>query len=390
MRTSLFLIIFLFSSLLSIDVFAQNQQNIEHKVASEAFDKERTIKVFLPERYFRDSTSHFIVVYVLDAQDDQVWNMVTGNIDYAVSRYTVIPMIAVGIASDDRSAEFSPNSTKLHQHFREEVFPLIESKYRIKPHRTILGHSWGGAFVGNTLFSDNADMFDAFLGLSPSFDALDNVIFNQADSLLQLKKDFGKYFYYSSGTVGFEKEYEDVITKMDSLLDAGNAINLMKKSQIFEDMDHFSALSPAVNMSLVLMSRNYFIDQKTMESFALNPNQTVTEQFNSFYSEKEKVHGFVHRPSVPYLRYVADGFRDSQQFETALEIYNIGLKESKNDVRTNFAVADTYDKMGKYEMAKPFFNTALEFLEKQRDKFTESYYNAMSGWANKKLEGYKK
>jgi len=390
MKTTTSLFTLLFSILFMVHISAQNQQSFEHKVQSKAFETERTIRVFLPERYYRDSTSKYIVVYVLDAHDDQVWNMATGVIDYMVSRYTVIPMIAVGIASEDRGSEFNPNSNKLHQHFREDVFPLIENNYRTKPHRTIIGHSWGGAFVGNTLFSENADMFDAYLGISPSFDAIDNVIFNQADSLLQLNNDFKKFFYYSSGTVGFEYEYKEGIAKMDSTLTFGKAKNLAWKSHVFKGKDHFSALPAGVNDGLVQMSRNYFADQKVIEDFAQNPNKSIKEQIDLFYAEKEKIFGFTHRPSVSYLKFVADELRDKDHFKAAIEIYLLGLENEKDNVKITFNLADTYHKMGKFDLAEPIFKSALVLLDKQKDNFSENYYKNISAWANKILEEYKK
>ena len=122
------LIIHLFSSTL----FAQDKQNIEHKFYSEAFQKERRVRVFLPERYFKDTTQQFIVTYILDAQSDALWEMAKGNIGYMVRNYSVIPMIAIGIVSDNRGDEFDPDETTLNKHLREEVFPLIENTYRVR------------------------------------------------------------------------------------------------------------------------------------------------------------------------------------------------------------------------------------------------------------------
>ncbi len=390
MRVPFSFLVFLITILITTTLQAQNQQNIAHKVQSKAFETERTIKVFLPERYFRDSTSSYIVVYVLDAHDDQVWNMATGVIDYMVSRYTLIPMIVVGIASENRGNEFNPNSSKLHQHFEEDVFPLIESKYRTLAHRTIVGHSWGGAFVGNTLFGDKSKMFDAYLGISPSFGANDGVIYNQADSLFQLKKDFRKFLYFSAGSVGFEEEYKNEIFKMDSTLTARSPINLAWKIKLFEGKDHFSGLIPGLNDGLVKMSRNYFADQKIMEDFAANSSRSIADQIASFNKTAKEKFGFVFTPSTPYYRFTGNEFRDKEQYEAAIEIYNLGLKGDPDDVKINFNVADTYDKMRKYELAEKKFKHSLQLLEQQKEKFSENYNKNITEWATKKLEGYKK
>jgi predicted alpha/beta superfamily hydrolase len=146
---------------------AQNKSEIEHTVTSEVFGKERKVKVFLPNRYQRDSISKFAVTYVLDAQHQIFWDAAKGNIGYMVDNYSVMPMIVVGVVSDSRGPEFNPKSTKLQTHLQNEIFPLIEKNYRTDGFRAIVGHSWGGAFVGNTIFSEKRDMFDAYIGISP-------------------------------------------------------------------------------------------------------------------------------------------------------------------------------------------------------------------------------
>ena len=380
----------LFSILLLFitNIQAQDKQNVEHTITSKAFEVDRKIRVFLPERYFTDSTGTFIVTYVLDAQDDQVWNMVKSNIDYMVSRYTVIPMIVVGIVSDNRGEEFNPQEQKLHAHFKEEVFPLIEHNYRVKPFRTIVGHSWGGAFVGNTLFGENTEMFDAYIGICPSLDAMDGVIFNQADSLLQNNNTFKKYFYFSSGDIGFEAEYRRDVLRMDSLLSQYPNETLAWKSHHYAKMDHFQAFIPAVNDGLTHMSRNYFADQMMFEKFAENSSESIVTQMEKFYTSQEKNFGFTFRPTAKYLRYVGDGFGRKNQYKHAIPVYKLVLEMDEENRGAWFNLANAYDQLGETGEAKSTFTKALTILEKQKTEVSESYYNNMSKWANEQLAKY--
>ena len=68
--------------LFTLKFFAQENQYIDHAINSLVFEKERKVKVMLPERYFRDTTTDFIVTYVLDTQSDEYWSMAIGNISY--------------------------------------------------------------------------------------------------------------------------------------------------------------------------------------------------------------------------------------------------------------------------------------------------------------------
>jgi predicted alpha/beta superfamily hydrolase len=388
MKTSFIFAIFFVYIFFSGTINAQNQQNILHTIQSKVFGKEREIKVFLPERYFRDSTSKFITVYVLDAQDEQVWNMVKSNIDYLVSRYSIIPAIVIGIVSESRGKEFRPPSTNLINHFSEEVFSIIENNYRTMPLKVLIGHSLGGAFVGNTLFSEHSDLFNSYIAISPSLDINNKIIFKNADSILNSKKDFKKFFYFSSGNVGFESEFVHNVEQMDSLLTKYQPLNLSWKSNFFKGKDHFSALIPALNDGLLSLSRNYFVDQKIIEDFALNKSYSISKQLSSYYKLQEENFGFSFKPSDNYLKMVADDFNEKELYDLAVQIYQIVLENGANDVKLYFSLADAYDKKGDIDSAKKTFIKSLKLLEEQKEKVSEAYYRDILKWANQKLESY--
>lgn len=181
----------------------------------------------------------FIVTYVLDAQSDAFWQMATGTIGYLVEQQAILPTIVVGVVSQNRGTEFSPKSRQLAEHFRKEIFPLIEQEYRISDFRILVGHSWGGAFVGNTLFSENADLFAAYLGISPSLGAIDGRILTHADSILQSGHVLPKYFYCSSGDLGIaEYESREDIQAMEEIIHQYPTSGLVWQNQVFPNTDH--------------------------------------------------------------------------------------------------------------------------------------------------------
>ena len=381
------ILFFLFSFTIS---FAQDKSNFEHTIQSEAFGKERKVRVFLPERYHRDSTSTYIVTYVLDAQSDEFWGMAKNNIGYLVNGYSVIPMIAVGIVSDDRGEEFSPPATSLQDHLRNEVFPLIEKNYRVKPFRTVVGHSWGGAFIGTTLFGKNRDLFDAYIGISPSFGDTDNVIVKHADTLLKAQTNFKKYLYLSHGDVGRrEAEFGGYVASIDSLMTKYPNQSLAWQPRLITGTDHWQIVIPSFNDGLISMSRNYFADQKVMEDFAKQPNGDLIKQVDDFYEEKLRTFGFINKPTASYLNFVGNDFRDLNDYKTALVLYKMALTEEPDNVKVYVNLADTYDKMENKELAKKNFIKTLELLETNKEALSENYYRNVSKWAQEKLAEYK-
>ena len=368
---------------------AQHKQEIEHTITSKSFGKDRTVKVFLPSGYERDSTRTFPVTYILDAQHKVFWDIAKGNIGYLNYNYSIIPMIIVGVVSDNRGSEFNPEHTELQEHLQNEVFPLIEANYRTDGFRAVVGHSWGGAFVGNTLFSDKRDMFNAYIGISPSFGDTDNVIVKHADSLLKLNTKFGKYLYLSYGDVGRrEVEFKGYVNSIDSLLKKYPNKTLAFDRRPIERVGHWQIVGPSICDGLISMSRNYFADQKVIEDLSRGVNEGLERHIDHFNTTQEETFGYIHKASPSYLNFVANDFRDLEQYDSALALYKMALKEKPDDVKVYVNISDVYDKMGRQDLAKPSILKTQKLLEEQKSEVGDNYYNGVSKWIQEKLDSY--
>jgi len=377
----------LFIATLGTASLAQNPTEIDHTITSEAFGNERKLRVFLPNRYYRDTTATFAVTYVLDAQHDIFWNAVKGNAGYLVDNYSIMPMIFVGIVSDDRGSEFSPPATMLQDHIENEVIPLIEKEYRTDGFRAILGHSWGGAFVGSTLFSDRNSLFNGYIGVSPSFGDTDNVIEESAEEMLKKNTVFRKYLYFSHGDVGRrELEFAGYVNNIKALIDKYPNKTLVYQPRHIERVGHWQIVGASVCDGLISMSRNYFADQAVMEGFAKKGN--IKEQVVDFNRNQKEQFGYIHKASGRYFNFVANDFRDLEQYQSAIEIYQLALEDDPENVRVHVNLCDTYDKMGNTQIAKTQFLKTQQLLEVKKDEVSENFYNDVSEWIQEKLEGY--
>ncbi|MEY8849166.1 alpha/beta hydrolase-fold protein [Psychroserpens sp. XS_ASV72] len=370
--------------------FAQSDANKTHTINSKAFNKERYIKVFLPERYQNDTITKFATVYVLDAQHDIFWNIAKGNIGYMVDNYSIIPMIVVGIDSDNRGSEFNPENTELHEHFKNEVMPFIESNYRVDGFNILVGHSWAGAFVGNTIFSDQRDLFDAYIGISPSFGGTDNVIEKNAKKMLEDQTHFGKYLYFSYGTVGRrEMEFGGFVKSIDTMVQQHPNKTLAWQPQLIEGVGHWQIVGPTFSDGLISMSRNYFADQKVIEDFAKSSSQDLKTQIQSFNNEKKQTFGYIHEASPNYLNFVANDFRELEDYKHALELYQYAFEKDPENIKVLVNICDVYDKMGDKVLAKPAFEKAIALLDDQQMNVSKSYYRDVKKWLMETLEKYK-
>ena len=132
-------------------------------------------------------------------------------------------MIVVAIHNIDRSRDFSPlhvdniptsgGAEKFLGFLSKELVPYLDKNYRTAGFDILLGHSFGGTFIGYTLLA-KPDLFDAFLSVSPYLMFADNLVVNKTAEKLKPFKDT-KYFYM---TVGNEEAYFEPLAEYASLI----------------------------------------------------------------------------------------------------------------------------------------------------------------------------
>ncbi len=165
------------------------------KIQSEILGEERTILISTPNDYSR-SQEAYPVLYMTDG--DTHLTHTRGTADFLVRNGLIPPLIIVGVANTDRTRDLSPTHASITQDdgtvrelptsggaprfldfFEQELFPYIDSHYRTRPFRLLAGHSFGGLFALNALFT-RPQMFGAVLAVSPSLRWDDELPLRQA------------------------------------------------------------------------------------------------------------------------------------------------------------------------------------------------------------------
>ncbi len=117
------------------------------------------------------------------------------------------PVIIVGVTNTDRTRDLTPTNAPLAgrdgtprefptsggasrflDFFEKELFPYVDSHYRTQPYRLLAGHSFGGLFALNALFTRPA-MFEAVIAVGPSLRWDDDLPLRQARSFLEDRKE---------------------------------------------------------------------------------------------------------------------------------------------------------------------------------------------------------
>lgn len=373
---------------LALPLGAQEAQpfEIEHTINSKVFATERKITVYLPPAYYRYPDLKYTITYVLDGQYAPFIDAVEKTIEYNVNAYKITPTIIVGVHSENRGSEFTMaldpedpqegRAPALQQHFREEIFPLIDDLYPTKEdYRSIVGHSSGGLFVLSTLFSDQADLFDGYLAISPGFRPGNNRILEVAQEELSAGKTFSKFLYCSTGTVGAREElFGGAVDRLDALLKEYPEHGLSWHHDKLVGFDHWSVVMPSVVRGLLAQTRTFRVDEKLWHDWSALPVDAMLEKVEALYDRASTDYGYQEIPSVRYLRSVAREIADKGRTAHAVAIYDWGLKQFPNDFFLTKNKAILHADTGNKQAARAGFMECQKLLPALRKEFGEKRY----------------
>ena len=210
--------------LLTTAVYAQSKEKFSRnqaiKISSSILNETRNMSIYLPDDYAY-SDSKYPVLYLLDGGTHL--QHAGGAADYLSTQGSIPDIIVVAIHNIDRSRDFSPvhveniptsgGAEKFLGFLSKELVPYMDENYRTAGFDILLGHSFGGTFIGYTLLA-KPNLFDAYLAVSPYLMFADNLVVKQASEKLKPFKDT-KYFYM---TVGNEDRYFETLEEYSSIM----------------------------------------------------------------------------------------------------------------------------------------------------------------------------
>lgn len=226
------------------------------EINSRILQEERTVNIYLPNGYERDTEKTYPVIYLLDGSADEDFIHIAGIVQFcSFSWINILPeSIVVSIANVDRKRDFtSPSDVEIDQRefptsgksgrfiafIAEELQGIISEKYRTTNTKTLIGQSLGGLLATEILFK-RPGLFDNYIIISPSLWWNDERL---------LKYDLDKSLKNKSVYIGVGKEGGQMEKLAQSLF---HKLTLEKKDEVqlyfnqFEGQSHGDVLHLAV------------------------------------------------------------------------------------------------------------------------------------------------
>jgi len=247
--------------------------------------------ISLPYSYAKSDTN-YPVIFLLDPY--RAFSMVKGFTDAAAAPFPILPeVIIVGIGyggeginarlnyAVGRARDYSPVQDSATEDWyeqaiekagisnidvisggaplflkfiKEELFPFVESNYRIDTNiRMLSGYSFGGLFGLYALFHDPVLFNKYFIG-SPSIGYKDGISFKYESNYANNHMDLNAEVFMSVG--GKEEAYSKDLKQMVQQLNSRHYENLKLETIIFEDESHITCYPAAMSRGLIELFNN--------------------------------------------------------------------------------------------------------------------------------------
>ena len=225
----------------------------QFSIYSSNTEQEYKIYVHLPGSYAR-SDKIYPVVYDLDA--DIGFSMISEMSTLLAFRNEMPEVIIVGVAygaypgqeGNNRRRDFTPTpiesitssggAENFFKFIRDELIPLIDSKYRTNPEdKSILGFSLSGLFSLYVLFN-HPGLFSRYLIASPSIWWDEGVTFEYEKQYSEEHTDLQARIFIS---VGDAEETVESWNKLVRVLESRNYKGLKLSKMIFDNAPHITA-----------------------------------------------------------------------------------------------------------------------------------------------------
>lgn len=290
----------LLACLISISYFSfsQTKENpLDFKIDSKVFDKERTISIFLPNAYFKEnSTEKFTVAYVFDGQFEPYFSMVSSVMSYYEQTNEGVPMIIVGIHTENRWGEFVPavklektdmtkNTNQLTELLKSEVIPKVDSMYRTNNINVGIGHSLGGTFLINEVIKQNS-IFDAVIAVSPNLRIHNEQILQDAQVFFTDYPENNRFIYTTVGTEGeMEQSFQNSLANLNSIVENANLNNMYWNYDLLQKANHMTTFVQSFDAGYrALSSKLALLDDKLI-ALAEDETSTIVENLKKYYTE---------------------------------------------------------------------------------------------------------
>ncbi len=342
----------------------------------------RTLKIYVPDSYEKDSTRYFPITILLDG--DFLFDVYLGNMKLFAQRDLAPDQILVGVfqnqgnerstdtAFDKVSGLPTEESNKFYRFVGGELLDYMEKNYRVSPFRTIVGSTTTANFI-NYYLSENEPVFDAYVNINPYFNEDMFTFLNTKLSGLERSK---VYMYLNSGKYNkleIHKKIEQVAYGLKNLENP----NILVKYDIFDNSTKTSSIGQAIPGALAHIFSGYAYispEEFDMNIKHLTPPDAI-DYLRTKYVDIDYLFGTNLKIRERDILAIESIVIDQENGKYLAEFGSMIEKLYSKSPLSDYYIGMFYEKQGKYKQALKYYKNGYAKMDQNIEKAEKYYQN---------------
>lgn len=344
-------------------------------VKSSVLGEDRVILVRTPAGY-ESNSQNYPVLYLTDG--DAHIGHTASTIEFLARNGRMSETIVVGITNTHRARDLTPTkpvtkgatgapqfptaggADNFLKFIETELIPEIEKRYRVRPYRTLAGHSLGGLFAVHAMLA-RPEVFNSYVAVSPSLQWDNQVTVKRAEDFFKTRKDLNSTLFVSMANEG--GGMEDGFHQLKQVLAKHQAKGFEWDLQQWTDEDHGS----------VVLRSHYFGLRKIYDGWQMprDPNMgTIAGGIKGADEHYRKLsEKFRYEIPVPEALVNQAGYQSLQggNADEAIAIFKRNVERYPDSANVYDSLAEAYETTGKLELATPLYEKASTLGKKNND-----------------------
>jgi hypothetical protein len=348
-------------------------------IESEILGEERTLLVSTPPGYGQ-SADRYPVLYMTDG--DAHVTHTRGTVDFLARNGLIPQLIIVGVTNTDRTRDLTPThvesvdrddrsfdmsssggSGAFLDFFERELFPFVDERYRTEPARFFSGHSFGGLFALNAVFS-RPEMFVGTIAVSPSLRWDDDQPLRLAKQVLADNDSLPTTLFVSMAN-------EEEGTPPPTALDRLGAIFTLASADGFDW--EIKRMPDETHGSVVLRS-HYWGLRMLFDSWRLPRNDRTgvfegsIEDLEAHYRSVAERYGFSSMPPETTVNQLGYQFLMMGEQEKAISLFEYNVENYPKSANVYDSLGEALEGAGRAEDALAAYSKAVELAAEIGDQ----------------------
>lgn len=344
-------------------------------IKSSVLGEDRAILVRTPAGYETNNQS-YPVLYMTDG--DAHLGHTASTIEFLARNGRISETIVVAIPNTDRTRDLSPTkpdtkgatgapqfptaggADNFLKFIETELIPDIEKRYRVRPYRTLAGHSLGGLFAIHAMLA-RPEVFQSYVAVSPALQWDNQVTVKRAEEFFKNRKELNATLFVSLGDE--PGGIEDGFHQFKQVLAKNQVKGFDWDAQQWTDEDHGSIVLRSHYVGLRKIYDGWQMPRDRDMGTIAGGLKGADEHYRKL-SEK-----FRYEIPVPEAMVNILGYQSLQggKADEAIEIFKRNVERYPASANVYDSLAEAYETIGKLELAAPLYEKASTLGQKNND-----------------------